>query len=581
MNGDSDIIATVLGGAYRIDRLLGVGRFASVYAATHLIDDKAVAVKIFKRVSAKKSGGGRRFLRRTRAAGLRLHPCIVPIEDRGQTDDGIPYMVMELLEGRTLEQEIAEKGALQLDRCLDIAAAMLEGLAAAHDEGLVHRDINPANVFLMKPDVDGPPVRVLDLGVATDLVDSLALSNEVIGRTRYLAPEILLTPNKSWTPALDVFAAGMVVFYALTGRLPFDKEEQDLAGDDAKTINLYQMLDSLPGPVAFAPHVPSQLDHVVRTALAVRPEERYGNAGEMAAALREIEKPVLAKSRQAPTRPENLPESQDDQNKGPPPSALEMREPAPNLLTVTGELVESDTIPWSLREQELEPDTLPLRAGHIEASQELQTDTVLASSKHLEDQPSSPADTVAALGAPKPGILGSSSESKTASEVNENAGGGGAQRGEEASAGGPPTELFEYPDVKKSGTLADGGIEPTILLGQQEPGRLAGVKKQSLDVSTGQIEPTVLLEGAHAPVVAGDVGDEQGSPTAFLADDVASAVDEATHFVRGKRKPPERILKRKSSSRSRGFLLPIFVIGGLCFALVVLAVLLSLLVYSR
>ena len=281
-----DLLGAIIGDKYRVDRLVGTGRFASVYAATCTTESRAVALKVFKAALARQAGGGRRFLRRTRTARKRLHPSIVHIEDQGQTEDGTPYMVMELLEGRTLEQELERVGTMPVERCVSTAAAVLEGLAVAHDAGAVHRNLNPANIFLLPEVSTDSPVRILDLGVAKDLVDLLAISPDIIGRTRYLAPELLLFPNMAWTPSVDVFSLGMVMFLMLTGRLPFAKEDYgDDLGIDPKTISLYQKIGVLPGPSVFVPSLPKAIDEVVSKALSIELQERYSNASEMLAAL--------------------------------------------------------------------------------------------------------------------------------------------------------------------------------------------------------------------------------------------------------------------------------------------------------
>lgn len=283
-----DCTGQVIGEVYQVERLLGRGRFAAVYAARNTLVDRTVAIKVFRPELTSKAGGGRRFLRKSRVASDQPHPAIVPIEDRGMTHDGQAFVVMELLQGRTLEAQVKSGGPLPVSRCLRIASVVLEALATVHDEGFTHRNINPANVFLAEG--RGEPVRILDYGVVQELVDYLAVSPEVMGSTSFLAPEFLLSPKKVWTPAIDVFATGMVCFYMLTGRLPFNKEDHDLGDSlDAKTIGLYHTVEALPGPATVSPHVPGPIDEVVRRALTVDPNNRYRDAEAMLEALREAE----------------------------------------------------------------------------------------------------------------------------------------------------------------------------------------------------------------------------------------------------------------------------------------------------
>jgi len=280
----------VVGEVYRLDELLGRGRFASVYAATDTSKDERVALKIFNPDLALKSGGGRRFIRRARVATDQPHPAIVPILERKITKEKIPYMVMELLEGRTLQQEVALRGAFPLEKALRVMRTPLSALAAIHEGGTSHRDVNPCNIFLCGPESPHPSVRLMDYGVAWDLVEHLAVSPDVIGSTSYLAPEFLLNPGKVWTPAIDVFAIGMVLFHVLTADLPFNKTNPAY-GNVVKSIEVYTKgLYDLPGPSAFVSSIPPPIDDVVRKALSVNPKERFLTAGEMLEALESASK---------------------------------------------------------------------------------------------------------------------------------------------------------------------------------------------------------------------------------------------------------------------------------------------------
>ena len=280
----------ILGGVYRLDELLGRGRFASVYAATDTSKDERFALKIFNPDLALKSGGGLRFIRRARVAADQPHPAIVPILERKVTKEKIPYMVMELLEGRNLQQEVEINGALPLEKALRVMRAPMRALAAIHEGGTSHREINPSNIFLCSSDASSNPVRLMDYGVAWDLVEYLAVSPDVLGSTSYLAPEFLLNPSKAWTPAIDVFAIGMVFFYALTADLPFNKTDP-IYGDVIKSIEVYSKgLYDLPGPSAFVPSIPPPIDDVVRKALSVNPKDRFLTAVEMLEALESASK---------------------------------------------------------------------------------------------------------------------------------------------------------------------------------------------------------------------------------------------------------------------------------------------------
>lgn len=321
-----DLTGTTIGEVYEVEGLLGQGRFASVYTARHSLADRVVALKVFKSELTKKAGGSRRFLRKARMAADQPHPAIVPIEDRGMGDDGIAYVAMELLAGTTLEATVKKGGPLTVDRSLKVIHVVLEALAAIHEEGHTHRNLNPANVFLTEDESGTESVRILDFGVVQELVDFLAVSPEVVGSTSFLAPEFLLSPNKVWTTSIDVFAAGMVFFYMLTGRLPFNKEDHVGDDPDAKTIGIYGNLSALPGPAYLSPHVPQAIDEVVQIALSVHPEDRFTDASAMLEALREAEaKPSVEMKTDASKRPV-VPKTTLEEEPVPPPKKSEKDE---------------------------------------------------------------------------------------------------------------------------------------------------------------------------------------------------------------------------------------------------------------
>jgi serine/threonine protein kinase len=283
------MIGKLIQGKYRVEELRGAGGFASVYSATNVLIDRPVALKILHDNLVRSPVIAERFLREAKIACKNFHPTIVRVEDVGRTDEGAPFLVMELIEGRTLAKEVDLHGALSIERFLEIATLVLEGLAAAHDHGIIHRDVKPGNIFLVRPGFAAPMVRILDLGMAKDLGESieLTISGDIIGTPNYVAPEILLHPGESqWVPAVDVFSMGMVCFLMLTGRLPFDlnKIEQGYHALHSR-LTFYQSVRELQGPSDFNPRVPAPIDSVVRHAMSLDPNNRYRDAGEMLAAL--------------------------------------------------------------------------------------------------------------------------------------------------------------------------------------------------------------------------------------------------------------------------------------------------------
>lgn len=284
----------VLGGKYRLERLVGSGGFASVWAARNVMLDRLVALKILSENYARMPGFLPRFLREAKLASRAIHKTIVAVEDIDQTPDGLVYLVMELLEGQTLADELKGGKSLALDRTLEIISPTLEGLAAAHVINIIHRDIKPANIFLTKEGSAGPRVRILDLGLAKDLLhdDELTSTDQMVGTPSYLAPEMFLGPQtRRWAPAADVFACGMLTFRMLAGGLPFDRSVAKLTPIEQflARAEFYQSIGQMPGPKQYVPSVPEAIDTVVRKAICLDVRERYVNAGAMLEALKEAD----------------------------------------------------------------------------------------------------------------------------------------------------------------------------------------------------------------------------------------------------------------------------------------------------
>jgi serine/threonine protein kinase len=259
-----------------------------------------VALRILSAPVFRLPGSVDRFVREARLAAMELHPTVVRVEDMGRTDDGVPFLVMELLRGETLAKVLRRRGPLSLDESLAIARPVLEGLAAAHNKGIIHRDIKPANIFLVDAGTAGPPVRILDMGIAKNLDDPERITHtgQVVGTPKYLAPEVTLEQSRDrWRPAVDVFSVGMLLHKMLTGRLPLDREDRlGPRGTDAlrlvRQMETYERLlsagEDLPGPAAAGAQVPAPVDRLVRRATATEWTRRYADAKEMLLAFDEV-----------------------------------------------------------------------------------------------------------------------------------------------------------------------------------------------------------------------------------------------------------------------------------------------------
>jgi serine/threonine protein kinase len=277
-----------LDGRYRIERVLGAGGLGTVYLATQLRLDRPVAIKMLHRELLPSADLRKRFEREVQTLSRLAHPHIVTVTDSGVLDDGMGYLVMELLDGSSLEEHLLRKGALDPSEAIEVVRQMLLGLAEAHGKGILHRDLKPANVFV-HPLVEGIHVKLLDFGLAKVRDDmashpgnyaTLTADGTIVGTPTYMAPE-QATSGPSITPAADLYAVGIVLFEMLTGRPPFRFD------DKLMTIRAH-MTEPVPELEAFAPELrPSDgLRAFLQRALRKDRAERFGDARTM---LRELD----------------------------------------------------------------------------------------------------------------------------------------------------------------------------------------------------------------------------------------------------------------------------------------------------
>ncbi len=273
-------LGQVLRDKWRIDDLLGIGGMAVVYSATHVNNGRRVAIKLLHPelgVNAEVKG---RFLREGYAANKVVHPGTVSILDDDQGDDGTVFLVMELLEGETLEQRRQRTGpALPPHEVLSIADRLLDVLAAAHDKGIVHRDIKPENVFLLR---DGS-VKILDFGIAKvrELQGTQATLTAAgaIGTPAFMPPEQARGRWEQVGPWTDIWAVGATMFTLMTGRLVHQ----------AETVNelmLAAMTKAAPPLQTMLPGIPAAVSSLVDRALAYDTAARWPDARTMQNALR-------------------------------------------------------------------------------------------------------------------------------------------------------------------------------------------------------------------------------------------------------------------------------------------------------
>jgi serine/threonine protein kinase len=266
---------------YELGEVVGRGGMGEVRAAADARLQREVAVKLLRADLAEIEEVRRRFEGEAQAAAALVHPNVVTVFDAGE-EDGAPFIVMELLPGRTLADELAA-GPLSSVQVRDLAVAVLRALAAAHNAGIVHRDVKPGNVLRA---VDGT-WKVADFGIAkiAEAAGDLTVSGVVIGTPAYMAPERL--EGKPATPATDLYSTGVVLYEALTGRKAF-------AADNAIAVAEQIRAGRAPAVRELRPDVDPSLERVVERAMEQDPRHRFASAADMRRALDE---------RPAPTAP--------------------------------------------------------------------------------------------------------------------------------------------------------------------------------------------------------------------------------------------------------------------------------------
>ena len=264
---------TSLSGRYELGERIAAGAMGSVFEAHDTRLGRPVAVKLLKDHLADDATFIERFRREARAAAALTHPNIAHVFDFG-IDGRHHYLVMELVEGRDLARVLREDGPIEPERTADIGAKIAGALAHAHEGGVIHRDVKPANVILCPDD----RVKVTDFGIARAVGEStLTATGSVMGTAQYISPE--QASGKPAGPTSDIYSLGIVLFEMLTGVVPFP-------GESALSIAMRHINDEVPAPSSLQPAVPSELDEIVTRACAKDPNARFPSAQEMGVALR-------------------------------------------------------------------------------------------------------------------------------------------------------------------------------------------------------------------------------------------------------------------------------------------------------
>ncbi len=297
MNKGPGRLGTILGGAYRLERLIGEGGMGSVYEASHTRLPRRFAVKLLNADVLSNREVFERFQREAEIASSLGDDHIVQVVDFNYTEDGVPYMVLELLVGEDLADRLETRGRMSLAQTATILEQISGALEVAHQHGIVHRDLKPQNLFLVRNRQRDDFVKILDFGISKVLhAPSLATkTGAVFGTPYYMSPEQAEGRQSDIDARTDIFAMGAIMYECLAGRRAFDANSLPSA--------LYQVCHLEPPSLReAAPEVPPTIEQVLSFAMAKRRDERYPDIRTMCDDfLRAANgQPTLASQRAAP-----------------------------------------------------------------------------------------------------------------------------------------------------------------------------------------------------------------------------------------------------------------------------------------
>jgi eukaryotic-like serine/threonine-protein kinase len=279
---EEELTGTVLEGKYQLVRKLGSGGMGAVYLGQHVILEKRVAVKFLHADYALDQSIVQRFFREAQAAAAIGHKNIIDVMDVAVTSEGVPYLVMEYLEGESLAALITRRQTVDLAAACGIMEPVLLALEAAHGRGIVHRDLKPDNIFLAHDDGGVPLVKLIDFGISKQTQGAgdtnLTQAGAVMGTPCYMSPE-QASGCADLDARSDLWSAGVILHELLAGVPPFD-------GDNINMILAAVLTKEVPSPTTRFPSFPREAEPVVMRALCRDRDGRFGSATEMLQALR-------------------------------------------------------------------------------------------------------------------------------------------------------------------------------------------------------------------------------------------------------------------------------------------------------
>ncbi len=279
---DDPLLGETLAEKYLIEQLIKRGGMGSVYRGKHVMMDKTVAIKVLRPSLAGDDVVVARFSREARAASRISHPHAVSVTDFGEAESGVVFLVMEYLDGRTLKDLLRSEGPMTLERTVEIIRQVSGALDAAHQQGVIHRDLKSDNIMLSQTN-GGDWAKVLDFGIAKIQQpegardNDITAANLVIGTPQYMSPE-QCSQTGPIDARSDVYSLGIILFEMLAGRVPF-------TGDSPTVIMMKQVGDEPPSVLEARPDLPGSIDNLIKKALAKQPVVRFQTAGELSEAL--------------------------------------------------------------------------------------------------------------------------------------------------------------------------------------------------------------------------------------------------------------------------------------------------------
>ncbi len=266
------MVGELIAGRYELEELVGSGGMSSVYRAHDKLLERTVALKILHEQFTRDDAYVERFRREARAVAQLAHPNIVTVIDRGE-QDGRQFIVFEYVDGMNLKELLDQEGRLDPREAIELSLQVARGLAFAHENGLVHRDVKPQNVLI---DADGR-AKVTDFGIAHALdVDGMTITGTIMGSSNYIAPE--QARGEPVDEQSDIYSLGCVLYELLTGEVPFD-------GDNFVAVAMRHVNEPVPTVGEVRRDVPPHLDWTVERAMAKDNHERFASMSEFAAEL--------------------------------------------------------------------------------------------------------------------------------------------------------------------------------------------------------------------------------------------------------------------------------------------------------